>query len=52
MYGVKQSKTTQYNPCGNSKCERVNQTLPNLLKMLPKSQKPNWPAHLNSLVFA
>ena len=52
VYGVKQSSTTQYNPCGSSKCERFNQTLHDLLKMLPKSQKPNWPAHLNSLVLA
>ena len=51
MYGVKQSKTTSYNPSGNSKCEMFNQTLCNLLTTLPRSQKPNWPAHLNSLVF-
>ena len=52
MYRVKQSKTTPYNPCGNAKCERFNQTLRDLLKTLLKSQKPNWPAHLNALVFA
>ena len=52
MYGVEQSTTALYNPCGNSKCERFNQTLHDLLKTLPKSQKPNWPAHLNALVFA
>ena len=52
MYRVKQSTTTPYNPHGNSKCERFNQTLHDLLKKLPKSQKPNWPAHLNTLVFA
>ena len=52
MYGVKQSTTTPYNPHGNSKCERFNQTLHDLFKTLPKSQKSNWPAHLNVLVFA
>ena len=52
MHGVKQSKTTLYYPHGNSKCRRFNQTLPDLLKTLPKSRKPNWPSHLNSLVFA
>ena len=52
IYGVQQSTTTPYNPCGNPKCERFNQTLDDLLKTLPKSQKSNWPAHLSSLVFA
>ena len=50
IYGVEQS-TTPYNPHGNPKCKRFNQTLHDLLKMLPKSQKPNWPAHLSSFVF-
>ena len=52
MYGVKQSTTTLYNPHGNAKCKRFNQTLQDMLKTLLKSQKPNWPAHLNALVFA
>ena len=52
MYGVKQSTTTPYNPHSNSKCEGFSQTLHDLLKTLPKSQKCNWPAHLNALVFA
>ena len=52
IYGIKQSRTTLYNQWGNSKCERFNWTLHDLLKTLPKSQKPNWPAHLNSSVFA
>ena len=52
MYGVKQSTTTPYNPCGNSTCERFNRTLHDLLKTLDKEQKANWPLHLSSLVFA
>ena len=52
IYGVKQSTTTPYNPRGNLPCERLNCTLQNLLKTLPKDQKPNWPAHLSALVFA
>ena len=52
IYGVKQSTTTPYNPHGNSPCKRLNHTLQNLLKTLPKDQKPNWPAHLSALVFA
>ena len=46
MYWVKQSRTTPYNPCGNPECERFNWTLHDLLKMLPKSQKPIWPENL------
>ena len=52
MYGVKQSTTTPYNHHGNPKFERFNQTLHDLLKMLPKFQTTNWPAHSSSLVFA
>ena len=36
IYGVKQSTTTPYNPHGNSPCKRLNCTLQNLLKTLPK----------------
>ena len=52
MYGVEQSTTTPYNPCGNAPMERLNHTLIGLLKSLPKEQKSNWPLHLPSLVFA
>ena len=52
MYGVKQSTTMPCNPCGNSTCERFNCTLHDLLKMLDKEQKANWPLYLPSLVFA
>ena len=45
IYEVKQSPTTLYNLQGSPKCERFNQTFHNPLKMLLKSQKPNWPAH-------
>ena len=52
MYGVKQSTTTPYNPCGYSTCEKFNCTLHDLLKTLDKEQKTNWSLHLSSLVFA
>ena len=52
VYGVKQSSITPYNPGSNSPHERLNHMLQNLLKTLPKDQKPNWPAHLSALVFA
>ena len=48
IYGVKQSTTTPYNPHRNSPCERPNCMLQNLLKMLPKDKKPNWPAYLSA----
>ena len=51
LYGVKQSTTMPYNPCGNSNCERFSNMLHDLLKTLDKEQKPNWPLHLSSLVF-
>ena len=52
MYGIEQSTTTPYNLRGNAPTERMNRTLINLLKSLPKEQKSNWPLHLPSLVFA
>ena len=52
MYGIKQSTTMPYNPCGNSICEPLNHTLLNLLKALPKEQKSDWSLHVPSLVFA
>ena len=52
MYGIEQSTTMPYNPCGNAPTERLNHTLIGLLKSLSKQQKSNWPLHLSSLVFA
>ena len=52
LYSIQKSTITLYNPQGNSPCECLNCTLQNLLKMLPKDQKPNWPEHLSTLVFA
>ena len=52
LYGVQQSTTTPYNPCGNAQCEWFNHTMIGLLTSLSKEQKDNWPLHLPSLVFA
>ena len=52
MYGVEQSMTMPYNPCGNAPMERLNHTLIGQLKSISKEQKNNWPLHLPSLVFA
>ena len=52
MYGIRQSTTTPYNPCGNSQCERFNRTLFRLMRSLDQVQKPNWPNYLSALVFS
>ena len=52
LYRVKQSTTMSYNLPGKSTCKGFNCTLHDLLKTSGKGQKPNWPLHLPSLVFA
>lgn len=49
---VQQSTTVAYNPRGNSKCERLNQTILNLLGTLTSEQKRNWKDYLPSIMFA
>ena len=39
MYGVEQSITTPYNPCGNTTCERFNCTMMDLLKSLSIAER-------------
>ena len=51
LHSIQQSTTTPYSPQGNSPCEHLNCTLQNLLKTLPKDQKPNWPEDLSTLLF-
>ena len=51
MYGIEQSFTSQYNPCGNAFCEHFNQTFFSLLKTLKAEEKADWPSHLPALVF-
>ena len=52
MYGIEQSFTSLYNPCGNAFCEHFNRTLFGLLKTLKSEEKADWPSHLPPLVFA
>ena len=46
MYGIEQSTTMPYNPCGNAQCEWFNHTMMHLLTSLSKEQKDNWLLHL------
>ena len=39
MYGIEQSFTSPYNPCGNAFCEHFNRTLFGLLKTLKSEEK-------------
>ena len=41
LYGVEQSITMPYNPCGNAQCEQFNCTMIGLLTSLSKEQKDN-----------
>ena len=52
MYGVEQSFSSPYNPCGNALFEQFNHTLFGFLKTLKVEEKANWPTHLPALVFA
>ena len=52
MYRIEQSTTMPYNPCVNASTRRLNHTLIDQLKSLPKEQKSNWLLHLPLLVFA
>ena len=46
--GIEPSTTTPCNPCKNSKHDRFNSAL---CELLPTSQNPNWPIHLNALEY-
>ena len=52
LYDIRKSKTTAYHPEGNSKCERFNRILHNLLGTLPPELKMKWPDRLPTLSYA
>ncbi len=52
LTGVEKSRTTPYHPEGNSKSERFNRSIINMLKTLEEKEKSNWPKHLAKIAFA
>ena len=49
LYNVKKTRTSPYNPTGNSITERFNNTLHLLLKTLPKEQNQRWSENLSAV---
>ena len=52
LTGVQKSRTTPYHPAGNGQCERLNQTLMNMLGTLEDHQKSNWKEYVPIITHA
>ena len=52
MCGMNHTKSLPYTPQGNAICERMNQTLLDMLGTLEEEQKKNWKNHLASVQYA
>lgn len=52
LYGCTKLRTTPYHPQGNGACERFNQTVLSLLRLLEEDDHPRWPDKLPALLQA
>ncbi|CAL9687389.1 unnamed protein product [Knipowitschia caucasica] len=52
VYGCRKSRTTPYHPMGNGACERLNQTVLNLLGTLEVEKHQRWAEYLPGLIQA
>ena len=52
MCGMTHTKSLPYTPQGNAICERMNQTLLDMLGTLDEVKKKNWKNHLSSVQYA
>ena len=52
LTGIVKSRTTPYHPAGNGQCERMNQTLLNMLGTLADEQKADWKTYVPMVLHA
>jgi transposase InsO family protein len=52
LTGMQKSRTSPYHPSGNGQCERLNQTLMNMLGTLEQEQKADWKTYVPILTHA
>ena len=52
MCGMNHTKSMPYTPQGNAICERMNQTLLDMLGTLEEEKKKNWKNHLSTVQYA
>ena len=52
LFGIRQSRTSPYQPEGNGQCERMNRSIITMLRTLCSEDKSQWPIHLPKLIHA
>lgn len=52
LTGIMKTRTTPYHPAGNGQCERLNQTILNMLGTLEDHQKADWKSYVPVLTHA
>ena len=52
LTGIIKTRTTPYHPSGNGQCERLNQTLLNMLGTLENHQKADWKSFIPTITHA